>query len=813
MKTRLIVLGLFGIGLAAFVHAAPEPGKRVALVFDDGPRPADAEPLLSLLAAEKIKVTFAQVGERVQENPTMAKAVATAGHEIANHSQRHAHPRDLDDQALNREIAEAQQAIQMAAGIAPRWYWPPYLEVDDRVRKAVASAGLSIYEQKLIVVSKDYDKTVGAEEIFRFATTGVKDGAVILFHEWRKETLAQLPAILAELRRQGCTFHTFSELHAALYPQTPAASRSSPATPSEAPSGGEPLLARNAFENFKLTLSQDAAGTASLAKPAGEGGPIRVWRAETQREMGKPWDMELRVPLERTVAKGDTGLVRFRARTVSAADETGSGRLRVVVQKASPNYDKSLDTQLPVGREWQEYFVPFTFAHNFAKGAAEFAFGFGYKTQVLEIGDVELIGYGSRVALAALPRTRFTYGGREAKAPWRREALARIEQVRKGDFSIEVRDVAGAPVTGATLRVAQTRSAFDWGTCLQFKRLLEDSPDNLKYRQVALELFNAASPENDLKWPVWEGDWGGISHEQSLAALRWLNEKGIPVRGHVLVWPGWKDLPKSIVERREGKKRQKEIPDRVLAHIRDITTATKGLVKEWDVLNEPFDHHDLMVLFGNDIMTMWFKTAQECVPGVPLYLNDFSNHDMLADAEHCKNFYRTALFLQQAGAPLGGLGLQGHFGAQPNAPEAVLATLDLYAQLKLPIRFTEFDIATDDEKLQAEYTRDFLILAFSHPAVVGVQHWGFWQRTHWRPEAAMFRNDWSEKPNARIYRELVLKRWRTRLDGQSDAQGCFQARGFHGDYTVTVELGERRVERTMVLDAATPATTLKIILP
>jgi peptidoglycan/xylan/chitin deacetylase (PgdA/CDA1 family) len=36
-------------------------------------------------------------------------------------------------------------------------------------------------------------------------------GTVILFHEWRRETLQQLPRILAELRREGCTFLTFSE--------------------------------------------------------------------------------------------------------------------------------------------------------------------------------------------------------------------------------------------------------------------------------------------------------------------------------------------------------------------------------------------------------------------------------------------------------------------------------------------------------------------------------------------------------------------------------------------------------------------------
>jgi peptidoglycan/xylan/chitin deacetylase (PgdA/CDA1 family) len=190
--------------------------KRVALVFDDGPRPADAGPLLALLAKENILVTFSLVGDRVKENPAMAKAIATAGHEIANHSQTHAHPKDLTDAMLDREMLDAQRTIVSATGLAPRWYWPPFLEVDDRVRAATTRAGLTPYTPQHLVVSMDWDRTVPAAEIYRRATTDVRDGSVILFHEWRTETREQLPAILAELRRQGCGFFTFSRLSAAL---------------------------------------------------------------------------------------------------------------------------------------------------------------------------------------------------------------------------------------------------------------------------------------------------------------------------------------------------------------------------------------------------------------------------------------------------------------------------------------------------------------------------------------------------------------------------------------------------------------------
>lgn len=206
--------------------------KRVALIFDDGPRPSDATPLLAVLAQEKITVSFALVGDRVQENPDLARTIAAAGHEVINHSQTHAHPRDVDAAALDREVAAAQQLLTATLGVAPRWYWPPFLAIDDRVRAATARVGLPIYEPHHLVVSMDYDRNVSAAEIFRLATTDVHDGSIILCHEWRAETREQLPAILAELRKQGCTFHTFSALRASLDARPPAPTPSAVAPPS-----------------------------------------------------------------------------------------------------------------------------------------------------------------------------------------------------------------------------------------------------------------------------------------------------------------------------------------------------------------------------------------------------------------------------------------------------------------------------------------------------------------------------------------------------------------------------------------------------
>ena len=547
---------------------------------------------------------------------------------------------------------------------------------------------------------------------------------------------------------------------------------------------------------------------AEIVPVDGAPGFTEALRVATLRDVNRSFAIQLRAVSRQRLAGGDVGLIRVFARTIESADESGTGRVGLSLRRGFGFGRGAADETYSPAREWTELLLPFRCEADYGPFEAMLSLSVGYRRQTIEIGGVELLHYGTKIAFNDIPRTRFTYKGREPDAPWRKAALERIEKIRKGDITVRVVDSTGRPVPGANVRLEQTRSSFEFGTALPFRRLVEDTPDNLIFRGKLLELFNAASNENDLKWPQWidTRENSVYSRAQALEGLLWLREHGLPTRGHVLVWPGWNNLP-DIVRDLRGTPRQGEIPGLVLDHIRDIGAATREWVREFDVLNEPFTNHDLMDLFGPEIMVDWFKVAREVMPGVALYLNDFSNHDATTDARHVEHFASTARYLLSNGAPLDALGLQAHIGGRPNDPENVLAVLDSYwSEFKLPVRITEFDIRTTDEELQADYTRDFLILAFSHPSVIGIQHWGFWERSHWIPVAAMYRADWSEKPNAIAYKSLVLDQWRTRLEGQTAANGTLDARGFHGEYRVTVDSDGRHAEATFTLSANEPAT-------
>ena len=188
--------------------------RRVALVFDDGPIEACTPLLLAVLSRNDTSVTFAYIGANAAGRPELVRAAHRAGHELINHSFTHPRFTSIDDVAVHREIVDTQAAIHELTGVAPKWFWSPFGDWDERVAAAVATVGLHHYPIQLFhfVSTNDWQPSTSAEAIRHSATTHIRDRTVILFHEWRQETLAQMPVILAELKSQGCTFVTFTEL-------------------------------------------------------------------------------------------------------------------------------------------------------------------------------------------------------------------------------------------------------------------------------------------------------------------------------------------------------------------------------------------------------------------------------------------------------------------------------------------------------------------------------------------------------------------------------------------------------------------------
>ncbi len=514
------------------------------------------------------------------------------------------------------------------------------------------------------------------------------------------------------------------------------------------------------------------------------------------------WDTSISTVTTEAVNKGDALLIGFWARG-KPLEGVGGGVAEVVFELNGPPHTKSVQylVETPSDGSWQHYWVRFRSIDDYAAEGATVTFQTGYLKEEFELAGLEVWNYGD-AEFESLPHTPLTYAGRELDADWRTEADERIDQIRKSDLEVKVLDADGNPIAGASVRVRQKSHAFDFGTATSSQMIVGDHEQKSKYCEVLLEYFNVATIENGLKWMSWDKHPG--NQPQTLAAMEWLNENNIAVRGHVMVWPGHRYLPEWI-KTIEG---QPETLSKVIdGHIREVGYATQGKLRDWDVVNEIFDNRDLTNVLGDEAAIHWFQEARRVAPGVDLYYNDYAGlvrggHP----TAHKDHFEKTVKYLIDNGAPIDGIGIQGHFGALLTPPVRLVSELDRWNALGLKIQITEFDVTVPNEQLRADFARDFLIACFSHQAVDGIVTWGFWESAHWEPKAALFDAQWNPTLIGQHWIELTKKRWWTDEKMTTDEDGKLNLRGFKGTYLVecngvteALTLGDERASVTLRL--------------
>ncbi len=504
-----------------------------------------------------------------------------------------------------------------------------------------------------------------------------------------------------------------------------------------------------------------------------------------------PWDAAVRFNIRQPITQGDSLLLVIWVRGVSAAD--GEGYFTHIFEQTASPYDKSLSLAHTPSKEWQQWMIPFQAGLTLSAGQGRYQMNLGFQAQKIEIAGLVILNFGTAYTVAQLPRSRYhlDYAGHSPDAPWRAEALARIENLRKASLRIQVVDRRGAPVPGATVHIRMKRHSFGFGTALSMGRMLGTTADDEKYRERIFNLNGDGKTwsiivfENALKWPDWEGPWEGTK-EQVVATVKALRDAGILVRGHNLVWPGWQYLPSDI----QANHNPDYVRNRITEHIPEEAgyPGLKGQIAEWDVLNEPAHLSDLRNLFGGEqIYADWFKLAAQTDPDAKLYINDYSiisngGKDTVMQAR-----YRSVIdSILSNGGRIDGIGMQGHVDSTLTGPETVYRIFNDFSSYGAAISITEFDALGADEEIMGDYMRDLLIICFSHPRVENFLMWGFWDGAHWHQDAPLFHDDWTLKPSGQAFLQTVFDDWWTDVSAVSNQQGAAEVRGFLGDYEVDV---------------------------
>ena len=137
-------------GSELYLHEVPggspilgERNRTVESQFDYGAR-AGVWRILRAFAARKLPLTVYGVGRALELNPTVTRAFADAGHEVASHAWRWIDYHNMDEATERAEIARCVEVIERLTGTRPvGWYTG---RISPNTRRLVAEHGGFLYD-------------------------------------------------------------------------------------------------------------------------------------------------------------------------------------------------------------------------------------------------------------------------------------------------------------------------------------------------------------------------------------------------------------------------------------------------------------------------------------------------------------------------------------------------------------------------------------------------------------------------------------------------------------------------------------------
>jgi hypothetical protein len=602
------------------------------------------------------------------------------------------------------------------------------------------------------------------------------------------------------------------------------------------PDGGVPMIDFDNTDFFKASVKDNDPQVGSVERFQVADMPFKnAIRVTSQKIQANNWDVIAHVKTQGVgINASDVCLLTFWMRSPWSEDESGNGVANIYVELNEPPHSKVMRERVSAGATWQQIIVPFTAGstHTLPADKVSISIHMGFRPQTVEIGGFQMLNYKQTIKAIDLPRMEMSYAGRELDAPWRKDAAKRIEQYRKAELKINVTDSSGKPVSGADVHVQMTRHQFRFGTAVtahmlgmdptwakeagDHKRFPYTEADVHKYREIVEQNFNWVVLENDFKmFPYLNGiknteqDFRKLlyRHDWLDNALAWLNERDIKVRGH-RIFNG--QMPRRVDW---DPARKEELRNWIYAQAKQKVTDAGTRVTEWDCINHPMwgdgDKTLLKYMGEPDFYAKCIAMGHELAPHAQMWVNE--GKIAVGDGGRGDVYEDMIKTLHKYNQPPDGIGMMGHYNTSSLvAPELLYKRFDRFAAYAPRIQYTELDITTNDRQLQADYMRDAMTTAFSHPKFVGIIQWGFWEGKHWMPEAALWTKDWKEKPVAKAYRDLVFNQWWTDETAKSSTSGSVNFRGFKGEYTITVTHNGKTQEIKTTLGDDGQTVTVKL---
>lgn len=149
------------------------------------------------------------LGIQVDYYPSLVQRIAEEGHEIGNHTNTHPDLSKVDTSRISKELETTNQRIFEIIGRYPTGFRPPYGAYNDNLVTQATNYNLPIIMWS--VDSLDW-KTKNATSISHEILSMTTNGSIILMHDIHDATAAALPNVLKNLKNQGYSFVTVSQL-------------------------------------------------------------------------------------------------------------------------------------------------------------------------------------------------------------------------------------------------------------------------------------------------------------------------------------------------------------------------------------------------------------------------------------------------------------------------------------------------------------------------------------------------------------------------------------------------------------------------
>ena len=309
--------------------------------------------------------------------------------------------------------------------------------------------------------------------------------------------------------------------------------------------------------------------------------------------------------------------------------------------------------------------------------------------------------------------------------------------------------------------------------------------------------------------------------------LAWARENAITVRGHTLIWPGWRHMHKDAL-------RYKSVTDteglNQFVNNQIIEAAEKWDVVSWDVLNEPLGNQDIQEVLGQESMAQWFLLAAKH------RLNDYStlyiNENRIISAptrqqDRIQKYINTIKSIRLDGGTIEGIGVQARFRTNDITPDMIYRRLERLSIFGLPILATEFEVVdtsphfSPSDFRRAEMTENYMTVLFSHPEVNGIVAWTLLNKLTKKSRAGekpknipdnrgLLNWDLSLPLNGKIWLHLINQRWKTHVATETDKFGVAKIFGFKGFYVITISHNSQIEKRLIKIDDSTDKIILKL---